>query len=341
MRLGTGLRNGLLVVGTIALLGACSGDSDTPAPTGSSPAPSVAPSTPAGANGQLYTTASSAEETTLRRYAINADGSVDEPVQVLKVASDETTFPVVVDSLGETLLTGTYTDYWASELQLRNLAGEETGSLTVDRWCGGEGLIANLCSLLDPTHLARTTELGGETTTDGSVIVSDLTSGATVDQYGPFPGLSRMLGTTDPNVVLLATTTEKVDIEDPNVPGTIIRLDTSTGQTSDVGDYPADWDALCAVGVDGVIGQTLGEKPALVAVGTTPLGDDATLTPDDTVAGCSADGAFLYLQAFAPVPESEDPQTLESKLERLNVATGVRATIATLPGGEWVGPITR
>jgi hypothetical protein len=340
MRCGNGLRKGLLVVGTIALLGACSGNADAPAPTDSSPAPSVAPSTSAGANGQVYTSASIGEETILRRFPVNVDGSVGEPVQVLKAASDETTFPSVVDSLGDTLLTGTYTDYWTKQLQLRDLAGAETGSLTVDRWCGGEALVANQCTLLDATHLVRTTELGGETTTAGSVIVSDLSSGSTVDQYGPFPGLSRMLGTTEPNIVLLATTTEQRNIDDPTVPGTIIRLDTSTGQTSEVGDYPADWDALCAVGVDGVIGQTLGEKPELVAVGTTSVGD-VTLTQDDTVAGCSADGAFLYLQNFTDVPDGGDLQDSASTLERVNLATGARDEIATLPGGEWVGPITR
>ena len=154
----------------------------------------------------------------MRRYPIAANGSVGAPVEVLTAAGDDITFPAVVDSLGTTMLTGTYSDYWTTALQIRDLAGKESSNLTVDHWCGGEGLVANLCALLDATHLARTTELGGETTTDGSVMVADLSNGSTVGQHGPFPGLSRMLGTTVANVVLLATTTEKSDIEQPNVP---------------------------------------------------------------------------------------------------------------------------
>lgn len=346
MRARTGLRNGLLVVGTLALLGGCAGSGDTPAPNSSGGSSSSAGSpaaAPAGANGELYTTTYGGGEMTVRRYPLNADGSVGEPVTILTGPGDDTVFPAVIDSLGPTLLTGTLSDYWTTALQLRDLSGTETGSLPVDSWCGGEALVANLCTLLDATHLARTTELGGESTTEGSVIVSDLTDGSTVRQLGPFPGLSRMLGTTQPNVVLLATSTEKVDPDDPNVPGTVIRLDTSTGATSDVGDYPKDWNALCAVGDDGVIGQMMGTKPRLLAVGSASIGD-VTLSPDDSPVGCSADGAFLYIQNVSQPPEGEeddDAPNPSSALERVNLATGARDTVAAMPPGEWAGPTTR
>ncbi len=65
MRTPGRLRNSLLVVGSMLLVGACAGDTDTPAPQGSSASSSNAsPAAPASANGELYTSTFGGGETT-------------------------------------------------------------------------------------------------------------------------------------------------------------------------------------------------------------------------------------------------------------------------------------
>ena len=87
----------------------------------------------------------------------------------------------------------------------------------------------------------------------------------------------------------------------------------------------------------------MGDKPELVGVGATTIGD-VKLDPNDTVVGCSADGAFLYIQNISQPPTGEgdeEPPGLSSALERVTIATGARDTVAVMPPGEWVGPVTR
>ena len=83
--------------------------------------------------------------------------------------------------------------------------------MAAPRWCGGEGLTYNLCTLLDETRVARTTELGrdpetGEGPSEGTILVSSLTDGSTISELGPFADLSMMLGTGSPDEVLIVTT---------------------------------------------------------------------------------------------------------------------------------------
>ena len=332
----------LVGAGAVLLLGACSSDTDSPTP-GASPSSSASSPAATGGNGQVFTSEYGAGDVTIRRYPIAADGSVGEAVQVLTGPGGDTTFAAVVDALGQTLVTGTFDDYWTTELQIRDLQGAQTGTLATASWCGGEALTFNLCALVSDTALARTTDLGGEDPADGSVIVTALPDGSTVAEHGPFPGLSAMLGTTQPNTLLLATSTEKGTIDDPSVPGTIVRLDTTTGTTTDVADYPEAWSPLCAIGTDTVLGATLGTTNQLSVVGSADIGE-VELGAEDTPLGCSADGAFLYVQNIPQPPtgenDSEAPNPA-SALERISLADGSRQTVAALVPGEFAGPITR
>ncbi len=241
------------------------------------------------------------------------------------------------------MLTGTYTDYWTTALQIRDLAGKESSNLTVDHWCGGEGLVANLCALLDATHLARTTELGGETTTEGSVMVADLSNGSTVGQHGPFPGLSRMLGTT----VAERRAAGHDDREVRHRAAERARHDRPArhlvGRHDRAGGLPEGLERPVRGGGQGRHRPDPGRQAGARRGGCH---DDRRreADPNDTVVGCSADGAFLYIQNISQPPtgeEDDEPPGLSSALERVNIATGARDTVAVMPPGEWVGPVTR
>jgi hypothetical protein len=300
-------------------------------------------------NGTLYTSVwdTEAGTRTITGHAIGQDGSVGAAVPLLSGPANDTSFPGVEDGVGAAALTGSFTDFWTTDLQVRS-AGEVTAEVAAPRWCGGEGLRYNLCTLLDDTRIARTTDLGrdpetGDGPSEGSILVSSLADGATISELGPFADLSMMLGTGSANHVIIVTTPAQ-SAEDPSVPSTVLRLDVTDGLTAEIGDSPAGWVPLCPIGSDSVLGFTSEGAPAAVVVGPAEIAD-VTWDEQDTFVGCSADGRFLYVQRI-PQPPTEETEDLEppnpsTALERISLADGSRSAVLTLPPGEVAGPVTR
>lgn len=332
----------------VLLLAGCASTPDAPGGTGP---PSDSPGAAATGNGTLIASAGDIEAgtRTLTSHPIGADGSLGAPTELLSGPADDTSFPGVVDGVGPVSLTGTFTDYWTSDLQVRS-GGEVTSRVPAPRWCGGEGLTYNVCILLDGSRLARTTELGrdpltGEGRSQGSIFVSDLTDGATVAEFGPFTDLSMMLATASPDEVLIVTTPAQ-SAEDPSVPSTILRLDLTDGSTTEVGVSPAGWVPLCPIGDDSVLGfPSEGLVGAAVVVGPAEVAPDITWDQQDSIVGCSADGQFLYLQRIPQPPTAEgeavEAPTPSAAVERIALADGSRSEVLVLEPGVYAGPITR
>ena len=338
----------LLVMGVVGVL--LAGCASTPGDQGGgsgSPAPSAGPVSTG--NGTLYSSAWSMSEgsVTISGHPLGADGSVGEASDVVSGPASDTTYPGIVDGRAPLALTGTFPNYWTTDVQLRS-DGQVTGEVPAPRWCGGEGLGYNVCTLLDESRVARTTDLGrdpatGEGPTEGSIIVSSLADGSTIDEFGPFPDLSMMLGTGSPDQVLLVTT-PLLSAEDPDVASTVARLDVTDGSVTALGESPAGWAPLCAIGADSVLGFTTQGDPTAAVVGPAQVAE-VTWEQQDSIVGCSADGQFLYLQRI-PQPPTEDmedtePPNPETAVERISLADGSRSQVLVLPAGQYAGPITR
>ena len=335
-----------VVVGLgLVLLAGCASGSDPAAPT----SPATSGDANGSGNGTIYSSLwdTTAGTLTITGHPITSDGSLGAATVLLSEPADDTTYPFVVDGLGPTALTGTFTDYWTTDLQVR-ADGQVTGEVAAPRWCGGEGLSYNPCALLDSTRLARTTELGrdpatGDGPAEGSVLVSSLVDGSTIAELGPFAGLSMMLGTGSPDKVLIVTTPAR-SAEDPSVPSTVLRLDTTDGLTAEVGDSPVDWAPLCPIGADSVLGFTSQDTATASVVGPAQVAA-ITWEQQDLVVGCSADGRFLYLQRIPQPPTEEvedtEPPNPSTAIERITLADGSRSEVLVLPPGEVAAPITR
>jgi hypothetical protein len=336
------------VVGGLALvlLAGCASTSQgsgTESATSSGSAGSVA------ANGTLVTSLwdTAAGTRTITSHPIGTDGSIGAEAPLLSGPADDTTFPGVVDGVGPAVLTGTFTDYWTTDLQVR-AAGEVSAEVAAPRWCGGEGLAYNPCILLDDTRLARTTELGREPESGGgptqaSIIVSSLADGSTLAEF-PVTDLTMMLATTSPDQVLIVTAPAP-SAEDPSTPSTIMRMDLTDGTTSELGVSPAGWVPLCPIGDDSVLGfpgQDL--TGSAVVVGPAQVAD-VTWDQQDTLVGCSADGRYLYVQRIPQPPTGEvedtEPPNPSTALERITLADGSRTPVLTLAPGWTAGPVTR
>jgi hypothetical protein len=328
----------------LVLVAGCSSGPGSPG----DPSPSTAPPDPAAGFGTVYTSTWDPDSRTITGYPIRQDGSVGEPAELLSGPADDTTYPGVVDGVGPSALTGTFTDYWTTDLQVRS-AGAIAAEVAAPRWCGGEGLGYNVCVLLDATRVARTTDLGsdpatGEGPSEGSIIVSSLADGATLAEFGPFAGLSMMLGTASPDHVVLVTT-PPTSAEDPSTPSTVLRLDLTDGTTTELGVSPAGWVPLCAIGADSVLGfpgaDTTGSA---VVVGPATVAD-VTWEQQDSIVGCSADGRYLYVQRIPQPPgeemEDTEPPNPSTALERISLTDASRSAVLTLAPGEVAGPVAR
>lgn len=331
----------------LVLVAGCASTPDSPADPSSSTSSLPTTATPAG-NGTVYTSSWDTDSRTIIGHPIRDDGSLGEPSELLSGPADDTTYPGIVDGVGPAALTGAFTNYWTTDLQVRS-AGSVAAEVAAPRWCGGEGLGYNVCTLLDATRVARTTDLGsdpetGEGPTEGSIIVSSLDDGSTVDEFGPFAGLSMMMGTASPDEVLLVTT-PATSAEDPSTPSTVLRLDVTDGTTTELGVSPAGWVPLCPIGSDSVLGfPSEGMTGSAVVVGPAQVGE-VTWEQQDSIVGCSADGQFLYVQRI-PQPPTEETEDLEppnpsTALERITLADGSRSAVLTLAPGEVAGPATR
>lgn len=333
----------------LMLLAGCSSTPTASDPT-DSPSASAEPTGAAGGNGTLYTSLwdAAAGTRTITAHPIGGDGAIGAADPLLSGPADDTSFPGVLDGVGPIALTGTFTDYWTTDLQVRS-ADQVTAEVAALRWCGGEGLTYNLCTLLDETRLARTTELGRDPETgagpaEGTILLSSLTDGSTISELGPFADLSMMLGTGSPDTVLIVTTPAQ-SAEAPSVPSTVLALDVTDGLTKELGDSPAGWVPLCPIGADSVLGFiTDGTSSSSVVVGPATVAA-VTWDEQDSVVGCSADGRFLYLQRI-PQPPTEEVEDVEppnppTALERVALADGTRSEVLELAPGEIAGPVTR
>lgn len=333
----------------LVLLAGCS-SAPTASDPSDSPSTSAQPTGATGGNGTVYTSIwdTSAGTRTITAHPIGEDGAVGAAEPLLSGPADDTSFPAVVDGVGPTALTGTFTDYWTTALQVRS-ADQVTAEVAASRWCGGEGLTYNLCTLLDETRMARSTELGRDPETgagpaEGSILVSSLTDGSTISELGPFADLSMMLGTGSPDAVLIVTTaTQSADV--PSVPSSVLALDVSDGLTAELGDSPAGWVPLCPIGADSVLGFTTeATTSSAVVVGPATVAA-VSWDEQDSVVGCSADGRFLYLQRI-PQPPTEEVEDVEppnppTSLERVALTDGTRSEVLELAPGEIAGPVTR
>ena len=329
----------------LALMAGCA----SPAPEEPTPTPSesgsAGPAAPATGFGVVYTSQLGGDTKPYQRHEIAADGSVGAGVAVFAGPASDTDYRAVVDGIGSTLVTGTFSDYWTTQIQVLDTStGQEAASIDAPQWCGGEGLLYNACALLDGTRIARTSDLGGEGLPESTIYVSSLETGETLSELGPFTGLFNIFGTSDPNTLLILTTdTPNQDPPEPR-PGTVSRLDVATGEVTEIGAYPEGWAPLCPIGTDSILGYNLTGTPAPVVVGTATIG--AVTWPEaDTPLGCSADGRFAYVQLY-PQPPGEEQDDTEAPnpattLDRIDLATGVREPVLVLQAGEWTEAITR
>ena len=336
-----------VVVAACALVAACASPaSDEPSTNPSaSPPTSASPSVPATGNGSAYTAQLGGDTKPYKRHVIAADGSVGDGVEVFAGPASDFDYRAVVDGIGDTLVTGSFSDYWTTQIQVLDAAtGQERATLDAPRWCGGEGLLYNACVLLDDTRLARTSDLGGEGLPESTIYVTSLETGETLAELGPFTGLFNIFGTADPNTLLILTTdTPNQDPPEPR-PGTVSSLDVSTGQVTEIGEYPDGWAPVCPIGTGSILGYNLTGTPSALVVGPATIGA-VTWPEEDTPVGCSADGQSLYVQHI-PQPPGEENEDTEApnpstSLDRIALATGERAPVLVLQPGQWTEAITR
>jgi hypothetical protein len=342
--------NRTVVVGLgLVLLSGCSSAGDGAADPSARPPSASASAGQAGSNGTVYSSVmdTTAGTVTITSHALNADGSVGGSTELLTGEATDTGFPAVVDGIGPTTLTGSFTDFWTTDLQTR-AAGAVTGEVPAPQWCGGEGLLSNQCTLLDGAHVARTTDLGRDPETDegpseGSILVSSLSDGSTVDEFGPIADLTKMFGMASADSVLIVTTPAQA-ADSPGATSTVLRMDLTNGTTAELGTSPAGWVALCPMGADSVLGYTDDQAPTAAVVGPAKVAA-VTWDDQDSIVGCSADGLFLYVQRIPqpPTEETEDtePPNPSTALERISLADGSRTEVLTLAPGEIAGPVTR
>ena len=279
---------------------------------------------------------------TINSHPVAQDGSVGTGTKLLTGPADDTNFPSVVDGIGPTALTGSFSDYWTTDVQVRqteNLASE----VAAPRWCGGEGLAYNVCVLVDDARIARTSELGepaenGDQPRERTITVSSLTDASTVAELGPYPDLSFMLGTASTGQVVIVTE-PGWSVEGPGVPSTVQLLNVADGTTTDIGQSPASWAPVCAIGTDSVLGYTYDQKGNTYTAAVVGPAQVAPISwpQEDSVVGCSADGRFLYLQHIPqpPTEEEEDtePPNPQTGLDRVVLADGTRTQALLLDPG--------
>ena len=341
------MRRAAAAVMAVLLIAGCAASVDEPDVAGSpsgSPSTAVSPFPTAGGNGSLFTVRWNSE-VTVESHPISADGSVGAAVPILSEPGDEQTFPALLDSLAELALTGTFQDYWTTDLQVR-AGGEVVTEVAAPRWCAGEGLSYATCVLLDATRLARTTELGrdpmtGEGPDEGSILVSSLSDGETLAEYGPIEDLSTILGTASPDELILVTTPPGDG--DQARASTVLRMDLTDGTTTQMGTSPRGWGPLCPIGADSVLGYTItdtSDGQAIDTLSTTSVVGSATVAEvtwsvqDDV--GCSADGRYLYLNRATAPPTGEndnEPPNPPTTVERIDLTSGARDSVLVLDPG--------
>ena len=297
----------------------CAGQEEGAVPSGS-------PSSAGSGNGAVYLGTGSG----VQRFPIQPDGS-------LGTGADFAMEGNVLDGRGDAALTGVFEDVYSLRLDVRDAAsGAAQRSVSAD-WCGGEGNEFRWCVLLDPTRVIRTSTLWPGRP-GGTVTISSMQDGSDLDALGEVEALVGMVGTESADAVLLQLAdapmpTAEGDLAVPATPsGTTERLDLVSGATTALGRYPQAFTALCAVGLDSLLGYTA--TPAgttddgaftLTMVGPASISPELSgaavgTWPADPPRGCSADGSFVY----APTA-SRDGMGLG--LERIGLADASRTVL--------------
>ena len=339
-RAAVGVVAGLLIAGCASSVD----EPDTASSPSAAPSASTPATAPAGGNGNLFTVQWAAN-ITVQSHPISTDGAVGAAERILSEPGDDQTFPALIDGVAELALTGTFENYWTTVLQVREGSAVIT-EVAAARWCGGEGLSYAACVLLDETRMARTTELGrdpmtGDGPDEGSILVSALSDGQTLAEYGPIADLSTILGTASPDEVIVVTAPPG-DGDEASV-STVLRMDLTDGTTAQVGTSPEGWGPLCPIGADSVLGYTTRDTSngeAIDTVSTTAVVGPATVAEvtweiQDAV-GCSADGRFLYLNPTTAPPTGENDNEAPNPpttVQRIDLASGARDSVLVLEPG--------
>ena len=268
-----------------------------------------------------------------QRYAIGADGTVGPGLPVPWESGPDAGATLLKDALGPWALTSTVelplTDVSrTTQLQVRNVeTGEVLHQIDVPGWCSGADGASYPCLLLDENRMVRSTPIDGEG--NGTLTVSSTTTGETLAEYGPFPGLAGVNPTSSPDTLVVVT------FEPAGTQHRFQTLDTRTGETSLIGTIPTTQPWVCILGADSVLTysntlQVIG--PAQVAPVEVPeLG-----ARGPGAQGCSADGSHLYVRSDADV----DPDK-ELVIESVSLVDGSRAPAVTLPSQQDMILVTR
>ena len=144
---------GVAMVSLTLMVGCGSASDGSGRPSGSVPPASASASGTVGGNGTLYTSVDhprstdqlSGWTTTITAHPINVDGSLGLATEVLAGPADDTSYPGVIDGVGGNVVTGNFTNYWTTDVQLRS-AGQVTAPASVTprvrrRFGGGRAVV--------------------------------------------------------------------------------------------------------------------------------------------------------------------------------------------------------
>ncbi len=165
-----------------------------------------------------------------QRYAIGADGTIGPGSPVPWESGPDAGATLLKDALGPWALTSTVelplTDVSrTTQLQVRNVeTGEVLHQIDVPGWCSGADGASYPCLLLDENRMVRSTPIDGEGS--GTITVSSTTTGETLAEYGPFPGLAGVNPTNSPDTLVVVT------YDQAGKQHRYQTLDTRTGETS-------------------------------------------------------------------------------------------------------------
>ncbi|MGB8021098.1 MAG: hypothetical protein WCF04_07725 [Candidatus Nanopelagicales bacterium] len=326
---------GTALAATALVLAGCATSSE-PGQGGSATPSSSSTASPsgtqaAGANGSLYYYPQPG--TRADRYPIDTDGTIGAPVAVPWKTGADAEATVLADGVGPWALTRIvelpFSDVAATRsLQvLRVETGEVAHEIKVPGWCSGPDGASYPCLLLDETRMVRTTPIDGER--DGTITISSTVTGDTIAEYGPFPVLAGVLPTTSPDYIIFLTYDRTARQH------TILRLDTRTGDTTEIGTLPVQQPPICVLGTDSVLSYDSKLKvvgPAAVAAVEVPeLANDGP-----GAVGCSANGSHVYVRTSTAF----DPEK-ELGIDAVAVADGSRKSAVTLESSQAYLQMTR
>jgi hypothetical protein len=268
-----------------------------------------------------------------QRHAIGADGAVGPAAPVPWEFGQEAEATLLKDALGPWALTATVelplTDVSrTTQLQVRDVeTGEVLHEIDVPGWCSGPDGASYPCLLLEENRMVRTTPIDGEG--NGTITVSSTTTGETLAEYGPFPGLAGLNPTSSPDTLVVVT------YDQAGTQHRFHTLDTRTGDTSEIGAIPTSQPWLCILGDDSVLTYTTSLQvigPAQVAKVEVP--ELGARGPGSQ--GCSADGTHLYVRTDSTVDPEKD-----LVIDSVSLVDGTRAPALTLPSQNALIRVTR